>query len=93
MEAETAYNFYVTVLPGAAMEFRFAFRRSINCSNSRRSFARLKGHLVHLLEQVTDNPEITVGELELVTEAEKADLLGRFNDTTTEFPRRKTLNQ
>ncbi|CAH8718930.1 non-ribosomal peptide synthetase [Paenibacillus thiaminolyticus] len=90
MEEQTNYNFNVTVVPGAEIEIRFDFNAEVFDKDS---IERLKGHLVHLLEQVTDNPEITVGELELVTEAEKADLLGRFNDTTTEFPCRKTLNQ
>ncbi|WP_197270655.1 non-ribosomal peptide synthetase, partial [Paenibacillus alvei] len=90
MEEQTNYNFNVTVVPGAEIEIRFDFNAEVFDKDS---IERLKRHLVHLLEQVTDNPEITVGELELVTEAEKADLLERFNDTTTEFPRRKTLNQ
>ncbi|MEK4372260.1 amino acid adenylation domain-containing protein [Paenibacillus sp. FSL R5-0473] len=90
MEEQTNYNFNVTVMPGAEIEIRFDFNAEVFDKDS---IERLKGHLVHLLEQVTDNPEITVGELELVTEAEKADLLGRFNDTTTEFPRGQTLIQ
>ncbi|QYK69501.1 D-alanine--D-alanyl carrier protein ligase [Paenibacillus sp. S02] len=90
MEEQTNYNFNVTVVPGVEIEIRFDFNAEVFDKDS---IERLKGHLVHLLEQVTDNPEITVGELELVTEAEKADLLGRFNDTTTEFPRGKTLVQ
>ncbi|MGO4951398.1 amino acid adenylation domain-containing protein [Paenibacillus sp. DRB1-1] len=90
MEEQTNYNFTVTVVPGVEIEIRFDFNAEVFDKDS---IERLKRHLVHLLEQVTDNPEITVGELELVTEAEKADLLGRFNDTTTEFPRGKTLTQ
>ncbi|MDY8120904.1 amino acid adenylation domain-containing protein, partial [Paenibacillus polymyxa] len=90
MEEQTNYNFNVTVVPGVEIEIRFDFNAEVFDKDS---IELLKGHLVHLLEQVTDNPEITVGELELVTEAEKADLLGRFNDTTTEFPRGKTLIQ
>ncbi|WP_433747548.1 amino acid adenylation domain-containing protein [Paenibacillus amylolyticus] len=90
MEEQTNYNFNVTVVPGDEIEIRFDFNAEVFDKNS---IERLKGHLVHLLEQVAENPEITVGELELVTEAEKADLLGRFNDTTTEFPRGKTLIQ
>ncbi|WP_081677053.1 non-ribosomal peptide synthetase [Paenibacillus alvei] len=90
MEEQTNYNFNMTVVPGAEIEIRLDFNAEVFDKDS---IERLKGHLVHLLEQVTDNPEITVGELELVTEAEKVDLLGRFNDTTTEFPRGKTLIQ
>ncbi|MGN7354933.1 amino acid adenylation domain-containing protein [Paenibacillus amylolyticus] len=90
MEEQTNYNFNVTVVPGDEIEIRFDFNAEVFDKDS---IERLKGHLVHLLEQVADNPEITVGELELVTAAEKADLLGRFNDTTTEFPRGKTLIQ
>ncbi|PYE42370.1 non-ribosomal peptide synthase protein (TIGR01720 family)/amino acid adenylation domain-containing protein, partial [Paenibacillus barcinonensis] len=90
MEEQTNYNFNVTVVPGAAIEIRFDFNADVF---DRDSIERLKGHLMHVLEQVTNNPDITVGELELVTEMEKSDLLGRFNDTTTEFPREKTLIQ
>ncbi len=90
MEEQTNYNFNVTVVPGAEIEIRFDFNAEVFDKDS---IERLKGHLVHLLEQVADNPEITVGELELVTEAEKADILRRFNNTTTEFPRGKTLIQ
>ncbi len=88
MEEQTNYNFNVTVVPGVEIEIRFDFNAELFDKDS---IERLKRHLVHLLEQVTDNPEITVGELELVTDAEKTDLLGRFNDTTTEFPRGKTI--
>ncbi|WP_342552941.1 amino acid adenylation domain-containing protein [Paenibacillus sp. FSL R7-0652] len=90
MEEQTNYNFNVTVAPGDEIEIRFDFNAEVFDKDS---IERLKGHLVHLLEQVTANPEITVGELELVTEAEKVDLLERFNDTMTEFPRGKTLIQ
>ncbi|MGO4532519.1 amino acid adenylation domain-containing protein [Paenibacillus sp. 2TAF8] len=90
MEEQTNYDFNVTVVPGAEIEIRFDFNAEVF---DKGSIERLKGHLVHLLEQVTEHPEITVGDLDLVTEVEKADLLGRFNDTTTEFPRGKTLIQ
>ncbi|MCP1131784.1 amino acid adenylation domain-containing protein [Paenibacillus polysaccharolyticus] len=90
MEEQTNYNFNVTVSPGAEIEIRFDFNAEVFHKDS---IERLKGHLVHLLEQVTANPKIAVGELELVTEAEKTDLLERFNDTTTAFPRDKTLIQ
>ncbi|WP_240037057.1 amino acid adenylation domain-containing protein [Paenibacillus amylolyticus] len=88
MEEQTNYNFNVTVAPGAEIEIRFDFNAEVF---DKESIERLKGHLVHLLEQVTANPKITVCELELVTEAEKTELLERFNDTTTDFPRDKTL--
>ncbi|MCK6153306.1 amino acid adenylation domain-containing protein, partial [Paenibacillus silvae] len=90
MEEQTNYNFNVTVVPGDDIEIRFDFNAEVFDKDS---VERLKRHFVHLLEQVTNNPEITVGELELVTEVEKLDLLERFNDTTTEFPRGKTLIQ
>ncbi|WP_426333525.1 amino acid adenylation domain-containing protein [Paenibacillus silvae] len=88
MEEQTNYNFNVTVVPGDDIEIRFDFNAEVFDKDS---VERLKRHFVHLLEQVTNKPEITVGELELVTEVEKLDLLERFNDTTTEFPRGKTL--
>lgn len=55
MEEQTNYNFNMTVVPGAEIEIRLDFNAEVFDKDS---IERLKGHLVHLLEQVTDNPEL-----------------------------------
>ncbi|MCP1312706.1 AMP-binding protein, partial [Paenibacillus tyrfis] len=46
-----------------------------------------------LLEQVVANPDIRIHELELVSGAEKEQILHAFNDTAVNSPREKTIYQ
>ncbi|MFB6367712.1 amino acid adenylation domain-containing protein, partial [Paenibacillus elgii] len=90
MAEQTNYDFNVTVVPGEAMEIRFDYNAN---AFDRSTIQRLKGHLVYVLEQIVANPRIAVEDLELTTAQESIEIIERFNDTTTEFPREKTLHQ
>ncbi|GMX60226.1 non-ribosomal peptide synthase/polyketide synthase [Paenibacillus elgii] len=90
MAEQTNYDFNVTVIPGETMKIHLGYNAHVF---DRESIERLRGHLVHVLEQIVANPRIAVKDLELTTADEKAEILKRFNDTTTEFPREKTLHQ
>ncbi|MCM3340480.1 non-ribosomal peptide synthase/polyketide synthase [Paenibacillus sp. MER TA 81-3] len=87
---QTNYDFNLMVVPGEELVVRFDFNGSMF---DRTSIERLKGHLVHVLEQITANPQISVGELELATAAEKAQIVDVFNDTAADYPREKTIHQ
>ena len=54
---------------------------------------RLAGQCQTLLESVVRNPEAAIGELEIVSGAERQQLLVEFNDTKTEFPEDKCIQQ
>ena len=54
---------------------------------------RLIGHLVQILETVTKDVNISLAEIELLTEEEKKKLLDEFNDTHFDYPRDKTIQQ
>ncbi|MFJ6135258.1 amino acid adenylation domain-containing protein [Kitasatospora sp. NPDC092286] len=47
---------------------------------------RLLGHLAHLLRQTADRPDTPIGDLRLLTGAEREQLAG-FNDTRRHYPR------
>lgn len=49
--------------------------------------------LVTLLEDTLDNPDKTVDELNIVPEEEKQQILGKFNDTSKDYPKGKTLHE
>lgn len=55
--------------------------------------ARMLGHFKTLLEVMAACPEERVGQLPMLTEAEREQLLGEWNDTATEFPRDKCVHQ
>ncbi|MCK4764861.1 MAG: amino acid adenylation domain-containing protein [Candidatus Aminicenantes bacterium] len=52
---------------------------------------RLTGHLLHLFEEITRKENPLLGDLDIVTEAEKRRILFDFNDTVTGYPREETL--
>ncbi|MCP4219489.1 MAG: amino acid adenylation domain-containing protein, partial [bacterium] len=54
---------------------------------------RMAGHLLTILRQMKENPSVTIGELELLSEKEKQCLLIEFNDTAVPFPGDKSIYQ
>ncbi|HET9917757.1 MAG TPA: amino acid adenylation domain-containing protein [Candidatus Binatia bacterium] len=54
---------------------------------------RMLGHFQTLLEGIVANPDQRIGELPLITEAEKHQLLVQWNDTKTDYPKGKCIHQ
>ncbi len=54
---------------------------------------RTAGHFQNLLSAIVENPQQAVGELPLLSEAERHQLLREWNDTATEYPRDKCIHQ
>ena len=52
---------------------------------------RMAGHLQVLLEGVCANPQQSISELPLLTEAEQGQLLFEWNDTKTDYPNNSTI--
>ncbi|ATH92008.1 non-ribosomal peptide synthetase [Bacillus glycinifermentans] len=59
----------------------------------RETIMRWTGHWLRLLEQVAGNPDTLLGEIDLLTESEKRQLLVAFNDTKADDPDDKTIHQ
>ncbi|WP_339373115.1 amino acid adenylation domain-containing protein, partial [Paenibacillus elgii] len=90
MIEQTNYDFNLVILPGEALTLCFRYNA---VAYDRESMDRLRKHLVHIMEQVADNPDIRVNDLELATTEEKAQLVETFNDTATGYPREKTIHR
>lgn len=54
-----------------------------------KTFKRLEA----LLEDALDNPDKTVNRLNIVSEEEKQQILGKFNETAMDYPKEKTLHE
>ncbi|MCP4154434.1 MAG: AMP-binding protein, partial [bacterium] len=54
---------------------------------------RFTAYFKKILQAVSAKPGGKIGEIEIITTEEKEMLLYRFNDTTTEYPKNKTLRQ
>ncbi|WP_270572260.1 non-ribosomal peptide synthetase [Bacillus glycinifermentans] len=60
----------------------------------RKTIERWTKHWLKLLEQVTENPKLQIGKIDLLTKSEKYQLLHTFNDTKTDdYPKEKTICQ
>jgi amino acid adenylation domain-containing protein len=57
------------------------------------TIARKAGHFHALLESVIRNPAAAIGDLEILTGAERQQLLVEFNNTQTDYPKDKCLHQ
>ena len=57
------------------------------------TIARMAGHFHALLESVIRDPAAAIGDLEILTGAERQQLLVEFNDTRTDYPKDKCLHQ
>jgi len=54
---------------------------------------RMLAHFQNLLSAIVENPRQTVGELPLLSELERHQLLVEWNDTATEYPADKCIHQ
>lgn len=57
------------------------------------TIARMAGHFQTLLAAIVANPNLTVGELPLLTEKERYQLLVEWNNTQTNYPSDKYIHQ
>ncbi|NER52369.1 MAG: non-ribosomal peptide synthetase, partial [Symploca sp. SIO1A3] len=57
------------------------------------TIARMLGHLKTLLEAMVANPDIELGQLPLLTEVERQQLLVAWNNTKTDYPTDKCIHE
>ena len=57
------------------------------------TIARMNGHFQVLLEAIVANPDLEIGRLSILTEAEKHQLLVEWNDTKVEYPQDKCIHE
>ncbi|WP_138505868.1 non-ribosomal peptide synthetase [Nostoc sp. PA-18-2419] len=54
---------------------------------------RMNGHLINLLEAIVTDPHKRLSDLPLLTNAEQQTLLGKWNDTTTNYSEEKCIHE
>nr|WP_277714046.1 non-ribosomal peptide synthase/polyketide synthase [Paenibacillus mucilaginosus] len=85
---QTNYDFNLVIMPGAQLRIDCEFNAAVY---DRETIERIQGHLVQVLEQAAGNPELRLEEMEVLTEAERGQILGAFNDTAAEYPQKATI--
>ncbi|WP_424102173.1 non-ribosomal peptide synthase/polyketide synthase [Moorena producens] len=59
----------------------------------RSTIKRMATHFQNLLSAIVDNPQLRVGELPLLSEGERHQLLVEWNDTASDYPTDKCIHQ
>ena len=54
---------------------------------------RMNKHLLNLLSAISENKNISLGDIEIISEYERNLILHEFNDTYAEYPKDKTIHQ
>jgi amino acid adenylation domain-containing protein len=88
---KTNYPITLTVIPGEELLLK------ITCNDSDRfdtdTITRMLGHLQTLLEGMVTKTEQRLGELSLLTENERHQLLVEWNDTEVEYPQQQCIHE
>ncbi|HEX3043997.1 MAG TPA: amino acid adenylation domain-containing protein, partial [Bacillota bacterium] len=59
----------------------------------RETIERLAGHFINLLERITENPELSLSAIDMLSDQERKQLLYEFNDTAAPYPKEKTIQK
>ncbi|MDN4080838.1 non-ribosomal peptide synthase/polyketide synthase [Paenibacillus polymyxa] len=86
---QTNYDFNLIVLPGKEMRLLFQYNALVYDSAT---IEQIKGHLFHLMEQIVENPAISVDALELVTPQEREQILSVWGETEASSKHRTTFH-
>jgi amino acid adenylation domain-containing protein len=90
IRSQPGYPLVVDASAGATLQIQLLHdRRRFDDATAE----RMLGHLQTLLEGMLANPDGTVGELPMLTEAERHQLLVEWNDTRAPYPHRKCVHE
>ncbi|MEO2256755.1 non-ribosomal peptide synthase/polyketide synthase [Paenibacillus amylolyticus] len=78
---QTNYDLDITVIPEEHILLRFTYNA---LTFREHDIRQMHGHFARALEQVAANPNVRVHELELLTAAEKEEIVGAFNPVQPE---------
>ncbi len=87
---QTNYPLNIVVVPGDELLVRISYDAD---RFEKGAIERMAGHFQNLLSAIVENPQQAVGELPLLSEAERHQLLVEWNDTATEYSRDKCIYQ
>lgn len=84
----TNYPLSVLIAPGSELLVKVIYD-STRFDDS--SMERMMKHLLTLLEGIAENPDGLVGQLEMMTKAERQQIIEEFNNTAVDYPRDRTV--
>ena len=86
----TNYNFNIIVFPGEELIIKFSYNRAVYEPAMVESIGN---HIREIVRQVTENVDLIIKDLEILTLVEKKHLVHDFNDTAAKYPKKKTIQE
>ncbi|HEX3027774.1 MAG TPA: amino acid adenylation domain-containing protein, partial [Clostridia bacterium] len=87
---KTNFDLTIAVLPFEDIKIKFIYNSEIF---SESAIEKLSKQLEVIIDRITENPDLSLGRMEILSEEEKDLLINKFNDTASAFPKDKTLQQ
>ncbi|MFK0730407.1 MAG: condensation domain-containing protein, partial [Gloeotrichia echinulata HAB0833] len=87
---QTNYPVTVVAVPGNELLVKISYDTA---DFEETTMGRMLGHLQTIFSAIAENPQQTVGELPLLSAAERHQLLVEWNDTAIEYPTDKCIHQ
>ena len=73
-------------------ELQFSYEYSTRLFKEE-TMLRAINHYTNILNQITNNPEVEICNIDILSEAEREDLVFNFNKTYAEYPKDKTIQE
>ncbi|CAN2255432.1 hypothetical protein STZ1_70082 [Bacillus subtilis] len=86
----TNYGLTVVAVPGEQLILKFAYDGNVYLETI---IENLGIHLTRLMEQAAEDEHKKIGDLQLLSNEEKDRILSEFNQTETDYPKDKTIQQ
>uniref|UniRef100_UPI000B29B220 non-ribosomal peptide synthetase n=1 Tax=Abyssisolibacter fermentans TaxID=1766203 RepID=UPI000B29B220 len=86
----TNYDFEIFVIPGKIMNINLRYNSG---AYDYETINRIVIHILNIVEQISADENINVKDIKILTEGEEKKFLYEFNDTKTDYPRDKTIQE
>ncbi|MDR0268640.1 non-ribosomal peptide synthetase [Paenibacillus sp.] len=87
---QTHYDFNLILMPRDGLEVKFKYNAT---RYDQSSMDQLFEHYEHVLNQISQYPNVRIREISIITDEESRKILYQFNDTAGEYPRDQTIVQ
>ncbi|PEU19241.1 MULTISPECIES: non-ribosomal peptide synthetase [unclassified Bacillus (in: firmicutes)] len=85
---QTNYNFNIIFSPGNCLTGSISYNSAIF---SERFIQNIPIHLENIVTTITDNPKVTIDNIDITPDAEKELMIRQYRETLLDFPREKTI--
>ncbi|HEX2926727.1 MAG TPA: amino acid adenylation domain-containing protein [Ruminiclostridium sp.] len=87
---KTNYDFNIEIIPGDGLDLKISYNPAVYSSSI---ITSIYNHMLQILKAVTEDPEVLLGEIDILPPCERERLLVDFNSTKTEYTRDRTISE